>query len=80
MYYAHNNRKCAEGAGEMFQVTTFDLKNVPLQKRKLITKRFFQGIICRKRSAEAEMPCLQKCIHFWTYFSGGEFQHSPSCR
>ncbi len=74
-----------EGAGEMFQVTTLDLDNVPktrgrqggLQPGLLRTSDQPDG----QRPAERGDVCLRipQCVYIRADFPRGEFQHHPPC-
>ena len=68
-----------EGAGEMFQVTTLDLKNLPMVDGQVdFSKDFFNkptnltvsGHLC---------DGIQKHLYVWPDLPRGKFQHNPPC-
>ena len=73
-----------EGAGEMFQVTTLDLNNLPMTEEGKVdfSKDFFNKptTYCF-RTVKRRDICygIQEYLHLRTYLPCGEFKHHTSC-
>ena len=75
-----------EGAGEMFQVTTMDLNNVPKNADGSVdySKDFFGKetnlTVSGQLNGETYAQALPQHLHIRTDIPCGEFQHHTSCR
>lgn len=74
-----------EGAGEMFQVTTLDLKDVPKKQDKTVdyTKDFFGKptnlTVSGQLNGETYAMAFKNIYTFWTDFPCGKFKHNQTC-
>ena len=74
-----------EGAGEMFQVTTLDLNNVPkTEDGKVDYSQDFFGketnlTVSGQLNGGDVCHGIPQCVYLWPHLPRGEFQHHPPC-
>ena len=74
-----------EGAGEMFQVTTMDLNNVPKNEDGSVdySKDFFGKetslTVSGQLNGETYAQAFGNVYTFWTYIPRRELQHNKTC-
>jgi asparaginyl-tRNA synthetase len=82
-YYMHSpiiTATDAEGAGEQFWVTAFDLKSVPMMDEQVdYDKDFFGSQTFLTVSGQLEAEIMAGRLYLRADISGGEIEYSPAC-